>query len=66
MDYEEFYYEVWHNIGLEEISDECKEANSEQLDELLFGLWRLNRNSGLLNPVIVARIMVLTVEVKLS
>lgn len=65
MDYEEFYNEVWSNIGYQEISEEAQSIFDDQFAEFIFSLWRLNSNSGLLNPIISARIVVSMYNVKI-
>lgn len=64
MDYEEFYSDVWYNIGLEEITQKQQMDFQDEFDEMVFGLWNLNRNSGLITPQLAARILVLHKTVK--
>lgn len=64
MNYEEYYNDVWYHIGYQEISETDQLKFEDQLAEIIFGLWRLNENSGLINSIIAARIVVLTHNVK--
>ena len=64
MNYEEYYEDVWNSIGYQEITEEEQYILEDYFAEIIFGLWRLNSNSGLLNPTIAARIVALVHNVK--
>lgn len=66
MGYEDFYWETWSNIEYQELTDVFRAVNEDQLREITYELWRLNKMSGLITPTIASRIIVLFSNKKLK
>lgn len=66
MNYEDYFFDTWENIEEYEIPFGIYNENEEALRELTYELHRIHKMSGLLPPNVAARVIVLSVRLKLN